>query len=421
VCPYSPLGRKGGKASLNMEAVRQREGFDRVLLPLTVFLLFLGTVVVLDASSARALQSTALGNDPLFFFKRQTMWAVISMGALLFAMHVPYWKVRKYWMWGIGITAVLLILVLIPGIGLERNGSRRWLGVGPLNFQPSELAKLALVVFLARYSELWRGNIQHLAKGFIPAVFAVFLIGGLVAKEDLGTAITIIGTGLAMIVMMGAQPKHVLGLIGLCLLGGVGLVLAEPYRIERIHAWMTLIARPLEVHDGPAYQPAQGLIALGSGGLKGLGISQGVAKHLYLPAEHTDYIFATIGEETGLWGCIGLLGLFAWLIIRGLTIAHRTRDWFGSLLAAGLTVMVGLQALLNIAVVTGIVPCTGVPLPFISYGGSSLVFTTLAMGVVLNVSQYPDRSAGEPAKKERSDRESRADGWRHRRAHLSGS
>jgi cell division protein FtsW len=210
-----------------------------------------------------------------------------------------------------------------------------------------------------------------------------------------------------------------LGLGVAALLGGIGAILIEPFRLQRIWAWLTLIGEPMAVHDGVAYQPAQGLIALGSGGLSGNGIMRGAAKHLYLPAEHTDYIFATVGEETGLLGCLFLMALFTWLIIRGLTVAHRTRDWFGSLLAAGCTSLVGVQAVLNISVVCGLVPCTGVPLPFISYGGSSLLFTTVMIGVVLNVSRYPTRDA--PERKVRQGRESRPDRWRNRRPHLSRS
>jgi cell division protein FtsW len=402
-----------------MEAVREKESCDRVLLGVCVALLLIGMVIVLDASYVRALHSKAFDNDAYYFFKRQALWVIISLLALGLSMAYPYWQLRRFWLVGIFVSGILLVLVMVPGIGREVNGARRWLGWGPVTFQPSEFAKLAMVLFLARYSELWRGRITHLTKGFLPAVIVVVGIGGLIAKEDLGTAIVAICTGLLMILMMGARPHHMFGLGLFAIAGGVLAVLAEPFRMQRIIAWLTLIADPLHVHDGPAYQPAQGLIALGSGGVSGNGIMRGSAKHLYLPAEHTDYIFATVGEEAGLLGCLFLIALFAWLVIRGLTIAHRTRDWFGSLLAAGMTSLIGIQAMLNIAVVTGIVPCTGVPLPFISYGGSSLLFTTVAVGVVLNVSRYPAREA--PERKVRNARESRADGWRNRRPHLSRS
>ncbi len=446
-----------------MQAVqeRDRENYDWWLLGITILLLGLGMVIVLDASGARAFQSAAYKNDPFYFFKRHLIWAVASAISLAVGMNFPHWKLRRWWLPGITASLIMLVLVLIPHIGKEVNGARRWLGFGQVQFQPSEFAKIALIVFLARYSELWRGRVQHLTKGFIPAVLVVLGTGALVAKEDLGTSIVIVSTGLLMIFMMGAQPRHMAGLMAVVLAGGLLFTLKastgsgkkgdderaavaaaaekpdagkpeagkkENFRMQRIKAWLDLIRDPLgkdTKHDGRAYQPAQGLMALASGGVFGHGIGHGGAKHLYLPAEHTDYILATVGEETGLVGCLFLLLLFAKLIVQGLTVAHRSRDWFGSMLAAGLTAMIGIQALLNIGVVTAILPCTGVPLPFISYGGSSLVFTTLAMGIVLNVSRYPNRVR--PERSERPDggvrdgRESFADGRRNGRAHLSGA
>lgn len=398
-----------------MEAVRERTAYDRWLLWLTLSLMIAGAVAVLIASQARAQQAAFTGHDEFYFFKRQAVYALLAAGALYAGLAVPYWRWKRFWAAGLGLAIALLVLVLF--VGREANGAKRWLGVGPLSFQPSEFAKLALVLFLAQYSNLWRGRIAHFWKGFLPPVLATGLVGVLVAKEDLGTAVVILVTGTLMIYMAGARTRHLIGLAVLGAVGAVGLVAVEPYRIQRIVAWLNLMARPMVVHDGAAYQPAQGLIALGSGGVWGRGLMHGIAKHLYLPAEHTDYIFATLGEEVGLVGCLALLLAMAMLIVRGLTIAHRTRDWFGSLVAAGITTMIGVQALLNIAVVTGLVPCTGVPLPFISYGGTSLLFTGAAMGIVLNISQHP----GGPAQpvRVRKVRESTADGWRHRRAHLS--
>jgi cell division protein FtsW len=403
-----------------MEATQPRASFDRILMALAIGLLVLGIGVVLDASFARARQSEVFNFDGWYFAKKQAMWVGVSLVTLMVGLHTPYWWLRK--VSGIAVVAavVFMVAVMIPGIGKEVGGARRWLGFGPINFQPSEFAKIALVLALASYSDLWRSRVKDFWRGFMPPVALTVVFAVLVAKEDLGTAITIMGTGLCLIFMMGVQGKHMAGLFGFALLGGVGFILLKSYRIERVVAWLSLVVDPMHLHKGSAYQPSQGLIALGAGGVYGQGIGSGGAKHLYLPAEHTDYIFATFGEDVGLFGCLVLVGLFAWLIIRGLTVAHRTRDWFGCLLAAGLTCIIGIQTVLNIAVVTGLVPCTGVPLPFISYGGSSLVFTTLAVGIILNVSQYPGRrKAANP--KVRESRESRADGWRDRRSYLSGS
>jgi cell division protein FtsW len=399
-----------------MEAARERESCDLGLLCAVLFLLVVGTALVLDASY---VQAAASHQNPFFFFFRQAGWAAMALVTLYLGLRVPYSWLRGLSFPALGVSIVLLLLVLIPHVGKELNGARRWLGAGPLSFQPSEFAKIALVLFLARYSEVWRGRIQHLTKGFAPAVMAIGVVGILVAKEDLGTAITIIATGLLMLLMMGARPRHMAALVGLALFVGVALVRLEPYRMDRIWAWRDVLTQPLVAHQGPAYQPSQGLIALGSGGLFGHGIMQGSAKHLYLPVAYTDYIFATVGEEVGLFGCLLLLGMFALLVVRGLTIAHRSRDWYASLVAAGLTCVIGVQALLNVAVVTCVVPCTGVPLPFISYGGSSLLFTTLAAAIVLGISQYPNGVGAGVDGREGKTRESRADGWRDRRPHLS--
>ncbi|MBI3910449.1 MAG: putative lipid II flippase FtsW [Armatimonadetes bacterium] len=375
----------------------KRVDADGPLVWTAVALLLLGVAIVLDASSPRAGQSAVTNHNPLYFFWRQLLWAGLALATLRAAMVYPFWRVRRYWLAGILASVILLALVLVPGIGIEVNGAKRWLGVGPLRFQPSEFAKLAVVVFIAAYSDLWRHRIRDGQRGFLPPVIAMVVIGALVAKEDLGTAVCLLTTGLVMIYMAGARGRHLAMLLGLTGLALVGFVLMEPYRLDRIKAWLD----PWGHYNGPGYQPVHGLLALGSGGIFGLGIFLGRQKHLYLPAEHTDYIFCTVGEELGLIGTLGLLVAFAVLIIRGLTIAQRTRHWFGALLAGGLTTMLGTQALLNIAVVTGTIPATGVPLPFISYGGSSLIFTALAMGMLLNISQYPNlRDREEGARRE---------------------
>lgn len=392
--------------------------FDRFFFLPMVLLLLLGAVIVLDASYARAYQSF---DDELYFFKRQLMWTGISLLALAAAMHFPYWHLRKLWPIALLGAIVLLVLVLIPGIGVEVNGARRWLRFGGVTLQPSEVAKVTLVLVLACYGDAFRRGIRS-PVGFAVAVGITGLLTMLVAVEDLGTAITLAVTGMIMIFAMGARKRHLAVLLATAVAVGVALVVVKPYRMERVTGWLDLVFNPLKVHSGAAYQPAQGLIALGSGGITGNGIGAGYAKFLYLPAEHTDYIFATIGEEIGLVGCLVLLALFGGLVLRGLHIAFLTRDRFGSLLATGFTMLVGVQTALNIAVVTGLIPCTGVPLPFISYGGSSVLFTTIAMGVVLNISRYPGRAgvAERQHRKERPRARS-TDGWRHRRPHLSRS
>jgi cell division protein FtsW len=383
---------------------------------------------VFDASYPRAGQAASTGQDMLFYLKRQALWAGLALGALAVGMRLSYWRMRPWWLALTVVSAVLLIIVLIPGIGIQVNGARRWLGAGQARFQPSELAKIALVIFLANYGATRRAAIKDPVHGLGPALGVMGLLGALVAHEDLGTAVSMLFTGLLMIHMAGARKRHlaVLALAG-ALFFGV-FVLHKQYRRERITAFVNPFSD--KSYHGAGYQPTHSLIALGSGGWSGSGIGLGRQKFLYLPAEHTDYIFATIGEEMGLLGTLGVLAAFILLVIRGLTIAHRTRDRFGSLLAAGLTCMLGVQALMNIAVVTSSVPATGVPLPFISYGGSSLLFATLAVGMILNVSQFPTALAAEETKRERTSRRTRSpkrttpasgsDRRRDRRASVSG-
>jgi len=362
---------------------------DWWLLLAAVALLFLGVFVVFDSSYARAAQSAAFGRDSFYFLKRQSLWALLSLVALAVVMRIPYWRLARYWPVFLIVSMLALVLVLIPGIGLERNGSRRWLGYGMLTVQPSEFAKLAMVIFIAAYAAVRKASVKDPVYGLAPILLVVSVLGGLVAIEDLGTGASLVFTGLLMTYLAGARKRH---LGAFCLAGLLAFVIFishKEYRLQRVKAFVN----PWEYYDGAGYQPAQSLVALGSGGLTGKGIARGNQKLLYLPAEHTDYIFATVGEEMGLIGSVALLAGLCFLVIRGLTVAHRTNDRFGSMLAAGSSCMIAVQAVMNVAVVTSSIPATGVPLPFISYGGSALVFTMVSVGIILNVSQYPNGRA----------------------------
>ena len=379
---------------------------DRLLYWLVILLMSLGVVAVFNATYAR---STSQGQ--YHYLILQTCWAAIAFGALHAGMRLPFPLWRRLWLWA--PLAGIALLGLTMAIGPEINGAKRWLQLGPVTIQPSELAKLATVVFIAGYSALMRSHIQQFWKGFLPVTLVLGLLAALVAAEDLGTAISLVITGLLMLFVAGARFSHLCGLTGLGAGAVFWLVWIVHWRKERIDAWLD----PLAHYETTGYQVWQGLLTLGSGQLTGRGFTQGVGKHFYLPAAHNDYIFATIGEEFGLVGALVILGLFMALVTRGLMVAHRSRDWFGGLLALGVVGGVGIQALLNIAVVTASLPATGLPLPFISYGGSSLVVTAFSLGIVLNVSAY----AAAAAEEERNVREASVDRWGHRRAHLSRS
>jgi cell division protein FtsW len=362
---------------------------DWWLLLAAVALLFLGVFIVFDSSYARASQSAVTGRDSFYFLKRQALWAVLSLIALAIAMRLPYWRLARYWPAFLVVAVVSLVLVLIPGIGLERNGSRRWLGYGMFTVQPAEFAKLAMILFIAAYAAVRKASVKDPIYGLAPILFVVSVLGGLVAIEDLGTGASMAFTGLLMVYLAGARKRHLGAFCLVGLLAFAVFVSHKEYRLQRVKAFIN----PWEYYHGAGYQPAQSLVALGSGGWTGKGIARGNQKFLYLPAEHTDYIFATVGEEMGLVGSVGLLAGLCFLVIRGLTVAHRTNDRFGSMVAAGSSCMIAVQSIMNVAVVTSSMPATGVPLPFISYGGSALVFTMISVGILLNVSQHPNGRA----------------------------
>ncbi|MEW6458450.1 MAG: stage V sporulation protein E [Bacillota bacterium] len=353
------------------------------LLFLTVFMMLsTGLVMILSASEYSTLVHY---NDSFYYFKRQLLWALIGLTAMFLVMNWDYWNWRRWALPMLAAAFVLLILVVIPGIGMEAYGARRWIGVGPVTFQPSEFIKLCLVVFtaygLSRKGEL----VQNFTRGLLPFLVMLGAACGLILLQpDLGTAVTLAGTIFMMFFAAGARLSVLAGL-GVVGLAGVGVAIAvAPYRLQRLFAFLD----PWQDPQGSGFHIIQSLYALGSGGLFGTGLGQGKQKFLYLPAQHTDFIFAVVGEELGFIGAFLIICLFAVFVWRGLRIAVSAPDAFSSLLATGLTVGISLQAIINIGVVTGSMPVTGITLPFISFGGNSLVFTLIGVGILLNISKY---------------------------------
>lgn len=384
---------------------------DHWLLVVTFALLAWGVFIVFDASYARAADAPYTGYDSYFFLKRQLIWAGLGILALLIGMKLNYWNLRRFWKPLFYGTLILLVLVLVPGIGKMANGARRWIGYGPVQIQPSELAKLAVIFYLAHHFAKRPLNKWRREDKAAMAFLLVMVLGLIAMEPDLGTALSLAGVVAVMAFLGGAKKRLMLVASGVAVIGVIALIKLEPYRMRRILAWLD----PWKYYDTYGYQLIQSLVALGSGGPFGHGPGNSVQKFLYLPACHTDFIFAIVGEELGLIGTLGLIALLAIFCYRGMSIAHRAGNQFGSLLAGGITAMICVQSLLNIAVVTATVPPTGVPLPFISFGGSSLVLTLFSVGVLLSISRNPDqRAAG-------SEDESHTNGRRDRRTHLSGS
>lgn len=354
---------------------------DLILLGSILALLTIGIIMVYSSS---AVKGYVQYDDPYHFLKMEVIWVGIGLAAMVMAMRLDLQFLRRFAKSALILAIVLLIMVKIPGVGRRVNGADRWIGLGPLSIQPSEVIKLAMVLVMAHLLALNPHKIKSFRKGLLPILGLLGLIAGLIMLQpDLGTTLAIAGTTFFMLIAAGARVSHMLALGG----SGLGLVVAAiaaaPYRMRRITAFLDPWADP----SGKGYQTIQALLALGPGGLFGLGLGQSKQKFLYLPENHTDFIFAMIGEELGFVGAslvVILFFLFAW---RGFRVAMGAPDAFTGLLAVGLTAMVSIQAMINMGVVSGVLPVTGITLPFLSYGGTSLVFTMLGVGVLLNISR----------------------------------
>lgn len=360
----------------------RRQPPDLGILTTILTILVLGLFMVFSASYYEAAQDFG---DPYYYLKRQVVWSIIGLAAMYVFSRMDYWKVSGYARYILLFAVIMLILVAIPGIGRESRGSRRWLGFGQLGFQPSEGAKLALIVYLSWYFAQSKQHYTTFKKGILPFVGIIGLLGGLIMLQpDLGTAVSLAGTGFVMLFAAGAPLSHLLGMAGTAIPAMLALIFSEDYRRRRFLSFLDPWKDPL----GSGYHIIQGLYALGSGGLFGVGLTQSRQKYFYLPERHTDFIFAILGEELGFIGSLTLLILFALFAWRGYRVALTAPDMLSSLLAIGLTTMVLIQVIINIGVVTSVLPITGITLPFVSFGGSSLVFSLAGVGLLLNISRY---------------------------------
>ncbi|HWI52068.1 MAG TPA: stage V sporulation protein E [Symbiobacteriaceae bacterium] len=363
-----------------------RKAPDYTLITIVALLLSIGLVMVYSSSTVMAEVDF---HNPFHFFQRQAMWAVVGLLSMWFFASIPPWTWQKYARPIVLVVIVLLVLVVIPGIGIYRLGARRWLGAGPLQFQPSEFAKFAFIMFLADYLSRNPREIRSFWRGLLPALLLLGLFFGLIMLEpDLGTSLTLGGTAFLMLFAGGAELMHLGGLGFMGALGVLGLAFIDAERWSRI----TTFLNPWSDPSDSGYQIIQALLAFGSGGLFGVGLGRSRTKHFYLPERHTDMIFAVLGEELGFLGAAMVLLLFFAFAWRGYRIAVQAPDRFTSLLAAGVTSLITLQAAMNIAVVTASIPSTGIPLPFLSYGGTSLLITLSGVGILLGVSRYSRQS-----------------------------
>ncbi|WP_127567476.1 stage V sporulation protein E [Paenibacillus xylaniclasticus] len=345
-------------------------------------ILTIGIIMVYSASAVLAFHEFG---DKFYYVKRQLLFAALGVGAMLFTMNLDYGIWKRWGGIGLLICFGLLVIVLIPGVGVVRGGARSWLGISSFGIQPSEFMKLAMVIFLARWLSDNQQKVTHFTKGLLPPLgFMGTAFGLIMMQPDLGTGAVMVGASLIMIFSAGARLKHLgsLALVGVA--GLVVLIAIAPYRLQRITAFLDPWQDPL----GAGYQSIQSLYAVGPGGLIGLGLGMSRQKYNYLPEPQTDFIFSILAEETGFIGGTLLICLFLILVWRGIRTAIASQDTFGSLLAVGIIGIVGVQVLINIGVVIGMMPVTGITLPLVSYGGSSLTLLLTALGILLNISRY---------------------------------
>ncbi len=383
--------RSAGTLSLPWPTAGQRSGaprvaMDHMLLFVTLTLALVGLVMVFSASAIVA------GNrfqDPEFFLKRQIAWLGFGFLLMHLTSRIDYQLWRKLSIPILIGMLVLLVMVLVPSLGVAAKGARRWLRLGPISIQPAEMAKLVTVMYLAAYVTRKADKLTLFRSGLLPALIVVGLLSGLVLLEpDLGTVVVMGLATVALLFLGGARIAHLVSL-GLCAIPvALVLVLGSSYRRQRL---MTFLAPWKDASDA-GFQITQSFLAFGSGGPFGVGLGQGKQKLFFLPEAHTDFVLALVGEELGLAGTVTVILLFAIFVWRGFHIAARARMPFGKFLGMGITLLIGIQALVNAAVVTGLLPTKGLTLPFVSYGGSSLVVSFVGVGMLLNISR--DRHGG---------------------------
>ncbi|MGH7370143.1 MAG: putative lipid II flippase FtsW [Candidatus Methylomirabilaceae bacterium] len=355
--------------------------YDRLLCSVSLLLLGIGVVMVYSSSAIKAQQKFG---DPLLFLKKQLLWAVVGLALMVWAMHRDYHEFQRYAPILFLVSLLLLLMVLIPSIGVKVNGARRWLRILGMSFQPSELAKLSLVLLLASFFARRTDRVEQLVQGFLPPlVLSGLFVGLILLQPNFGTAAVLLLAATAVFFAAGVRLTH-LG-SALVAAGGLGYLFAHihPYAKLRLLALMD----PSRASSKATYQIHQSLYALGPGGMLGRGLGDSIQKLFYLPESHTEFIFAIVGEEIGFVGALLVMFLFGVLLWRGTRIALRAPDPFGTYAAMGITCVIVCQVAINLGVVVGLLPTTGVPLPFISFGGSSLVTTLLCIGILLSISR----------------------------------
>lgn len=358
-----------------------KKKFDFVLFIAVLTLIIFGLVMIYSASSIWAEYKF---HDAFHYVKQQSLFIIVGIILVFIVSKIDYRDYYKKTNVILGVCLFLLILVLIPGIGSIRNGSRSWFGIGSFGVQPSEFAKLGLIIFASKYLSTSNKFLKDVKKGVFPILFVLLVFFGLIMLQpDLGTGMVIVMSIIAMLFIAGVDMKffYVSGILGV--IGVVILILIAPYRMDRITSFIDPWKDPL----GTGFQIIQSLYAIGPGGLLGMGFLNSRQKHFYLPEPQTDFIFSIISEEFGVLGVIIVSALFLIVLYRGIKIALNAKNLFAKYLAFGMIFQMLFQTVMNLMVVIGLIPVTGVTLPFLSYGGSSLLISLISIGILLNISR----------------------------------
>jgi cell division protein FtsW len=367
-----------------MKSYSREKKPDMILLLVTLLLVTIGTVMIYSSSSILA---TDRFHDGQFFLKKQLFFLFLGLLVMVLMTRIPYYKLRKLAWPGIIVSALLLGAIWIPHLGIRAGGAVRWLNLGVFSFQVSELAKVTLILFLAHFLSQNVNHIREIRKGLlIPLAVTGVMVTLIILQPDFGTTVIIAAIALMMIYMAGGRIMHLAGIVALFLPVALWLLLHKSYRLTRLMAFLDPWKDPR--HSG--FQIIQSLISFGSGGIFGVGIGDGMQKLFYLPEPHTDFILSVIAEESGFIGVSLVLLLYIVLIVRGFQISLKASDLFGNLLAAGLTMLISMEAFINIAGVMGLIPLKGLALPFLSYGGTSLMMSLVVVGILLNISTYEE-------------------------------
>ena len=370
------------KPFLMEKTTAEGERPDILILVIALILVTIGTAMIYSSSSILAMERF---KDAQFFLKKQIFFVVIGMGVMVLLTKLDYHYLKKLAYPGIILSIILLLLIFIPPLGIRAGGARRWLNLGFFSFQVTELVKICIVLFLAHFLTRKANYLKSFSRGMLIPLLVTFLIIVLIALQpDFGATIMIAMILMLMLFLAGCRIRHLAGLTALLIPAAVWMIMFRSYRIDRLKVFLN----PWNDPGNKGFQIIQSLLSFGSGGAFGVGIGDGMQKLFYLPEPHTDFILSVIAEESGFVGVAVVIFLFVVLIMRGFVVAFRAPDLFGTLLAAGLTMVLAMGAFINIAGVMGLIPLKGLTLPFLSYGGTSLVMSLVAVGILLNISSH---------------------------------